>query len=51
MKKVVERKNQNSKNKMSQVFSAHDVCYIFSTDRNKIDFKLSSILPKEESKE
>lgn len=50
MRKVVERKYQNSKNKMSQVFSAHDMCYIFSIDTNKIDSWLSSIFQRTETK-
>lgn len=36
---------------MSQVFSAHGMCYIFSTGGNKIDFMISGILPKKENKE
>lgn len=50
MRKVVGRKYQNSKNKMPHVFSACDVCYIFSAGGNKTDFMLSSILPKKENK-
>lgn len=50
MRKVIGRKYQNSKNKMSQVFSARYIYYIFSAGGNKTDFTLSSILPKKENK-
>lgn len=51
MRRMVKRKYQHSKNKMSQVFSAHDTCYIFSKERNKFGSKQSSILPKKKNKE
>ena len=50
MRKVIGGKYQNSKIKMSQVFSAYHVWYVFNTGGNKIAFKLFSILPKKENK-
>lgn len=35
MRKVGKRKNQNSKDKMSQVLSIHGICFRFSKRRNK----------------